>query len=228
MAWRIDLQPNGKLACFSEVSDDFVFYDMSHQQAVNLCMARGCSSAEAVEKVQRGLRAGLNRWGSDIAIVGRIHGWATMQERIVAQTESRAARRERRRQEQRWRRLAKRLYKLHCAFAEFQEYRGVDRAFTKILLRRDFELAIERKQLQDDLKRHQQAVDGLQAKVDALHAEVHSQRRRAERAERVVVVAQEWRGQRHVYAITSLLDALDQYDQATHEGVSHDTDTTSA
>ena len=37
MAWRMVRQPNGKLARFSDVVDDFTDYDLSDQEAFELC-----------------------------------------------------------------------------------------------------------------------------------------------------------------------------------------------
>ena len=38
MAWRIVKQPNGLLARFDEVSDSFTDYDMSAEEAIDLCI----------------------------------------------------------------------------------------------------------------------------------------------------------------------------------------------
>jgi hypothetical protein len=75
MAWRIVKQPDGLLARFSEVVDNFTAVNMTEQEAVEECQLRGLSLAEAKEKVRRGIEDepvrgfvertandGLDRW----------------------------------------------------------------------------------------------------------------------------------------------------------------------
>lgn len=82
MAWRIIQQPNGLLARFSEIVDDFTDYDMSVEEAETLCRHEvGIGVLEAKEKVQRGLDAGLARFDEAIKIVRRVHGKMVAKER---------------------------------------------------------------------------------------------------------------------------------------------------
>ena len=56
MAWRIVRQPNGLLARFSDVVDIFTHYDLTEQEALEVCVEfGGCTRPEAREKVRRGL-----------------------------------------------------------------------------------------------------------------------------------------------------------------------------
>ena len=65
MAWRIVKQPNGLLARFSDIVDDFTHTDMTYEEALALCLPLGHESA--VRKVQAGvddLRPWTNERGS--------------------------------------------------------------------------------------------------------------------------------------------------------------------
>lgn len=87
MGWRIVKQPNGLLARFSDVVDDFTHYDMTVEEAVELCRAE-MGLRDAVEKVERGLRDepippfieasgrgdGLDRFRAAITTIRTIHG----------------------------------------------------------------------------------------------------------------------------------------------------------
>lgn len=84
-------QPNGLLAEFSTVVDDFVQYDLTREQAIARACCEGIISAEATEKVQRGLDdaqytggpsslnmdkpAGVRRFEDCLETVLLIHGW---------------------------------------------------------------------------------------------------------------------------------------------------------
>ena len=74
MAWRIVQQPNGKLARFSDVCDDFTDVDMDHWEAVDECIREGMSVMDAIEKVKRGIEAGNARYLECLEIIRTIHG----------------------------------------------------------------------------------------------------------------------------------------------------------
>lgn len=87
MGWRIVRQPNGRLARFSDVVDNFTNYNMTEDEAIDLCldyMGRG----DAREKVRRGIEDepippfleasgrgdGLDRWRDCLDTIRAIHG----------------------------------------------------------------------------------------------------------------------------------------------------------
>lgn len=74
MAWRIVLQPDGKLARFSDVVDDFTDVDMDFTEAVDECIREGMSVMDAIEKVNRGIEAGNARYLESLEIIRTIHG----------------------------------------------------------------------------------------------------------------------------------------------------------
>lgn len=86
MAWRFVKQPNGLLARFSDVVDDFTHYNMTHQEALEVCKnERGLSDEDAREKIQRGVEdwkpwtngvkgGGLDRWLDSLDAIRRVHG----------------------------------------------------------------------------------------------------------------------------------------------------------
>ena len=83
MAWRIVQQPNGFLARFSEIVDDFTHYNMSLEAAITLCIEKyGMSREEALLKVQRGIDAGQQRFDEAIDIITTMHGQQCATERI--------------------------------------------------------------------------------------------------------------------------------------------------
>jgi hypothetical protein len=97
MGWRIVLQPNGRLARFSDVVDDFTHMDMTRDEALFTC-ALYMSPDEARAKVERGEkdepdgpRDGhpFQRWRDSIATVRAIHGFIKAERRI--ETGERAA-----------------------------------------------------------------------------------------------------------------------------------------
>lgn len=82
MAWRIIAQPNGRLARFSEIVDDVTDYDMTREEAVNLCMREHhMSRQDAESKVQRGIDAGQSRFEEAIRTIADQHGKARAQAR---------------------------------------------------------------------------------------------------------------------------------------------------
>lgn len=83
MAWRFVQQPNGLLARFSDIVDDFTDYDMTHRDAVRLCMTEhGMSTKEAHLKVERGWMAGMTRWPDEIETIRSVHGSPVAKERV--------------------------------------------------------------------------------------------------------------------------------------------------
>lgn len=75
MAWRIVQQPNKLLAIFSDIVDDFTWYDMTEEEAVQVCIDEyDMGPKSAREKVQRGVDAGMARWNDEIETIRSIHG----------------------------------------------------------------------------------------------------------------------------------------------------------
>lgn len=79
MAWRIVKQPNGKYARFSEVVDDFTHYDMTREQALELCQEY-LGRADSETKVANADNAS-DRFTEALDIIQTIHGEPTMLER---------------------------------------------------------------------------------------------------------------------------------------------------
>lgn len=72
MAWRLVRQPNGKLARFSEIVDNFTHFDMSDDEAFKLCHdAAGLDVAQA--KIERA-DAEPERFDEAIEIIKMVHG----------------------------------------------------------------------------------------------------------------------------------------------------------
>lgn len=97
MAWKIVLQPNGLLARFSDVVDDFTDYQLSREDAHRLCRQHGCTPEEADAKIARALndeppegvkarKDKLARWHDCLNTIRSVHGksrtreetWKTM------------------------------------------------------------------------------------------------------------------------------------------------------
>lgn len=85
MGSRIVKQPNGKLARFSEVVDNFTDCNMDRDEAILLCKDEGMSTDAATAKVQRGIDdldpydysivgSGLDRWNEAVRIIEEQHG----------------------------------------------------------------------------------------------------------------------------------------------------------
>jgi len=94
MPSRIVKQPNGLLARFSTVVDDFTHYGMTEEEALEVCRDE-MGRVEAEAKVQRGLDDdltglgvkdpkddGLNRWRGSLHIIEIVHGKETLDERV--------------------------------------------------------------------------------------------------------------------------------------------------
>ncbi len=74
MAWRIVQQPNGKLARFSEIVDDFTDVDMTYEEALDECIREGMSVMDAIDKVNKGIKAGNARYLECLETIRTIHG----------------------------------------------------------------------------------------------------------------------------------------------------------
>jgi len=74
MAWRIVQQPNGKLARFSDICDDFTDVEMDFNEAVAECQSYGMSVMDAIDKVNRGIKAGNARYLECLETIRTIHG----------------------------------------------------------------------------------------------------------------------------------------------------------
>lgn len=70
MAWRIVRQPNGKLARFSEVVDDFTHYDMSEAEAMELCENLGAPPSRKV----RAAMENPKRFERELETIREVHG----------------------------------------------------------------------------------------------------------------------------------------------------------
>ncbi len=84
MGWRIVKQPNGKLARFSDIVDNFTHINMTKEEALEVCREH-LGRRDAEEKVQRGIEdhkpwqdgvpgSGLERWNDCIKTIQTIHG----------------------------------------------------------------------------------------------------------------------------------------------------------
>ena len=92
MSFRYLKQPNGKLACFSDIVDDFTIYNMTEEQALE--DARKDMGEDAARaKIDRALRDepppwsqdtatdGLRRWRDALEMIAGVHGDARRDER---------------------------------------------------------------------------------------------------------------------------------------------------
>lgn len=80
MGWRIVQQPNGKLARWSDVVDDFTHSDMTSEEAVALCREMGLTYGEAEEKIYRAI-VNIRRFEDCIGSIELIHGKETAEQR---------------------------------------------------------------------------------------------------------------------------------------------------
>ncbi|WP_455233188.1 hypothetical protein [Geopseudomonas aromaticivorans] len=92
MAWRFVRQPNGLLARFSDVVDDFTDGNLTAQDAFDICTSEhGLTETEARRKVQAGVEdwrpwtngvkgSGLDRWQASLESIRMMHGDAKVQE----------------------------------------------------------------------------------------------------------------------------------------------------
>lgn len=94
MAWRFVKQPNGMLARFSDVVEDFTHYNMTPEEAIELCVEElNMGKVTAREKVQAGIDDiepwstnkhgdGLSRWRDAIESLGLNHSKKVVTERV--------------------------------------------------------------------------------------------------------------------------------------------------
>lgn len=93
MAWFFVKQPNGLLARYSDIVDNFTHLDMTVEDAVRECVAtHGIREDAAKAKVQRGLDDlpiyakmpvvgdGLDRWREALDSILSVHGQAAVDE----------------------------------------------------------------------------------------------------------------------------------------------------
>jgi len=89
MGWRLVKQPNGRLARFSDIVDNFTHYDLTDAEALDVCVEKNCGRDDALAKVRRGHADeilygrpwkgpadGLNRWRDSLTTIEAIHGKA--------------------------------------------------------------------------------------------------------------------------------------------------------
>lgn len=88
MAWRFVKQPNGKLARFDDPVDDFTYYDLTKEEAIEIAM-ESCGRSTAEKKVQAGYDDiepwrlnvkgdGLSRWRHSLSTIASVHGYDTL------------------------------------------------------------------------------------------------------------------------------------------------------
>lgn len=74
MAWRFVVQPNGLLARFSTIVDDFTDYNMTTYEAEQVAIYDyNCGQRTALEKIQNA-KNNPNRWAEALQIIEDIHG----------------------------------------------------------------------------------------------------------------------------------------------------------
>ena len=84
MAWRIVKQPNGLLARFSDIVDDFTHMDMTENEALEVCREY-CGIEDAKRKVLAGVQdwkpwtmgvlgSGCDRWNDSVETIELVHG----------------------------------------------------------------------------------------------------------------------------------------------------------
>ena len=92
MAWRIVKQPNGLLARFSDIVDDFTHMNMTEAEALEVCREY-LGILEAQKKVLAGVEdwkpwtngvkgSGLDRWNDSIKTISNIHGKDAAEQRL--------------------------------------------------------------------------------------------------------------------------------------------------
>ena len=79
MAWRIVKQPNGLYARFSDVVDDFTHYDMTEEEAVDLCLDY-LGRQDSREKVGRA-KQHPERYEDEFETIKIVHGESVARER---------------------------------------------------------------------------------------------------------------------------------------------------
>lgn len=86
MAWRFVKQPNGLLARFSDIVDDFTHIGLTLEDAIELCIdEHGMTAEQAEQKVWAGLEDhrpwtkgvvgnGRERWLAALSSIRAVHG----------------------------------------------------------------------------------------------------------------------------------------------------------
>jgi hypothetical protein len=77
MAWRFVIQPNGKLARFTEVCDDFTHLNMSRAEALQAAVNEyNCGPSTAAQKIANAMKPKevSTRWNQALEIIREIHG----------------------------------------------------------------------------------------------------------------------------------------------------------
>ena len=91
MGWRIIKQPDGLFARFSEIVDDFINYDMTEDDVIELCkMSYNMDNIGSQGKLQRAID-NPQRWDEALKIIEAIHGIDAANERrqmIMQETEA--------------------------------------------------------------------------------------------------------------------------------------------
>lgn len=85
MSWRVIKQPNGLLGIFSDVVDHFTYYDMTEEEAIEVCQSDyDLGRLASRDKVQAGLDdikpytmdkgSGLERWADALDRIKSVYG----------------------------------------------------------------------------------------------------------------------------------------------------------
>jgi len=93
MAWRIVKQPNGLLARFSDIVDDFTNLNMTESEAFECCREY-CGIEDAKRKVLAGVQdwkpwtngvlgSGLDRWNDSIKTIMSVRGDEAVQHALA-------------------------------------------------------------------------------------------------------------------------------------------------
>ena len=98
MAWRIVKQPNGLLARFSDIVDNYTHINMTQEEAIALCVdTQDMGKESAIKKVQAGIEdhkpwtlnvigSGHDRWDDCNEAIIRVHGQKEM-DKILTEIE---------------------------------------------------------------------------------------------------------------------------------------------
>ena len=73
MPWRIVQQPDGLFARFSTIVDMFTDYDMTYDEALEVCLEE-MGRRYAPGKIQSGIDAGNERWLDELDTIKVVHG----------------------------------------------------------------------------------------------------------------------------------------------------------
>ncbi len=76
MAWRIVVQPNGKYAGFADPVDHFTHYDMTREEAFDVCCRERDMGPQAAEEKIRRAEGEPYRYAEALETIEVIHGKA--------------------------------------------------------------------------------------------------------------------------------------------------------